>query len=79
MWWTPYEGIGWWMTFGAVWMALFWGGTIALIVWGIRALTGRSFRPVEEENPIEIARRRYARGEITKEEFEDIKATLIRA
>ncbi len=79
MWWTLYEGMGWWMAFGAVGMALFWGGSIALIVWGVRALTGRSVKSVEEENPIEIARRRYALGEITKEEFEDINTTLSRA
>jgi hypothetical protein len=47
-------------------------------LWGIRALTGRSARPVAEESAIEIARRRYARGEITKEEFEEIEATLTR-
>jgi putative membrane protein len=76
--WTPPVGIGWWMAFGAVWMVLFWGAIIALIVWGIRALTGRSARPVAEESAIEIARRRYTRGEITKEEFEEIKATLSR-
>jgi putative membrane protein len=79
MWWTLYEGMGWWMAFGAVGMALFWGGSIAPIFWGVRALTGRSVKSVEEENPIEIARRRYALGEITKEEFEDINATLSRA
>jgi putative membrane protein len=78
MWWTPHEGMGWWMAFGAVWMALFWGGIIGLIVWGIRALTGGRVKSVEEENPIEVARRRYARGEITKEEFKDINTTLAR-
>ena len=30
----------------------------------------------EEEDPLEIARRRYARGEITHEEFEQIKEDL---
>jgi len=30
----------------------------------------------KDEDPLEIARRRYARGEITKEEFEEIKTHL---
>lgn len=33
-------------------------------------------RPEEGESPLDIAKRRYARGEITKEEFEDIKKTI---
>jgi putative membrane protein len=78
MWWLVHEGMGWWMVFGAVWMILFWGAITALVVWGVRALAGRSGRPVGEESTLEIAQRRYARGEITREEFEEIKATLIR-
>jgi putative membrane protein len=76
MWWLVHEGMGWWMAFGVVWMVLFWGAIIALIVWGIRTLAGRNGRPIWEESALEIARRRYARGEITREEFEEIKATL---
>lgn len=32
MWYWP--GMGWWMLFGGIWMLLFWGGIIALAVWG---------------------------------------------
>jgi putative membrane protein len=31
----------------------------------------------ETESPLEIAKRRYARGEITKEEFEEIKRNIL--
>ena len=34
----------------------------------------RSHEPVE--SPLEIAKRRYARGEVTKAEFEEIKKTI---
>ena len=41
MWDIP-AGMGWWMAFGGLWMVVFWGGLIALIVWGIMRLTRRS-------------------------------------
>ena len=63
------------MLFGAIWMVVFWGAIIALVVWWIRTLAGREDKPVEED-AYQILRRRYARGEITKEQFEEIKATL---
>jgi putative membrane protein len=73
--WFMHEGAGWWMVFGGIWMVLFWGGFIALIVWGISRLTRRS-AATGRQTPLEIARERYARGEITKEEFEQIKKDL---
>lgn len=66
---------GWgWMALGIIWMLVFWGGIIALIVWAVTRLT-RS-RPSERGDLMEIARTRYARGEITKEQFEQIKKDL---
>jgi putative membrane protein len=76
MWWGWHEGFGWWMWFGWVWMLIFWGVFIGLIVWGVKALTGRNERSPERETPLEIAERRYARGEITREEFEEIRAAI---
>jgi len=73
--WFMHEGIGWWWVFGGIWMILFWGGLIALVIWGISRLTRRgSFG--EKQTPLEIARERYARGEITREEFEQHKKDL---
>ena len=60
------------MLFGGIWMVLFWGGLIALIVWGINRLT-RRYGWSSQHTPLDIPRERYARGEITKEEFERIK------
>ena len=37
----------------------------------------RSRRTVRQSSPLEIAKLRYARGEITEEEFEAIKKNLI--
>jgi putative membrane protein len=54
-------------------MLLFWGGIIGVAVWGINKLTRGGGKG---ETPLEIAQRRYARGEISREEFETIKSTL---
>jgi len=74
MWDIP-AGISWWMAFGGVGMVIFWGGLIALIVWGITRLTRREGSS-SKHNPLNMARERYARGEISREEFEQIKNDL---
>ncbi len=66
---------GWWMIFGGILMIIFWGGLIALIVWGIRRLS-RHNNLNDRQSPLDIARERYARGEITREEYEQIKKDL---
>jgi len=72
MWWPWGTAMVWWMV---VWMVLFWGGLIALIVWGITKLTRRSDSATKRE-PLDVAKERYARGEISREEFEQIKKDL---
>jgi putative membrane protein len=62
------------MVFGMIWMVLFWGAVIWAIVWAATRLgEGRRDR---EESALDIARRRYARGEITREEFEELRKDL---
>jgi putative membrane protein len=48
---------------------------IALIVWGVIWLARRGGASAERD-PLDIARERYAKGEISKEEFEEIKKRL---
>jgi putative membrane protein len=36
-----------------------------------------SGRQVDRDDPLEIAKRRYARGEITKEEYDQIKRDIL--
>ena len=73
--WDISTGMGWWMGFGWIWMVVFWGGLIALIVWGIRKLTQRDGSTLKS-NPLDLARERYARGEISREEFNQLKNDL---
>ena len=64
-----------WMIIGWILILAFWGGIIALIVWAVRRATDRG--PVEHRrSALDIAKERYARGEITKEQFEQLKKDL---
>ncbi len=77
--WHGDEGMGWWMLFGGIWMLVFWGAIIAFVVWGVKKLTDRAgsgSSTASKRDPMETARERYARGEISKEEFEEIRRTL---
>jgi putative membrane protein len=73
MWWH-FGGWGWGLM--ALWMILIWGGIIALIVWGVRRLSGHHVEHINDNSPLEIAKIRYAKGEITKEQYEQIKKDL---
>ncbi len=66
-----------WMFEG--WMIILWVVIVGLIVWGIVALARRgstSSNNTESLTSLDIAKQRYARGEITKEEFERLKKDL---
>ena len=73
--WHYADGMGWWMAFGGVWMLLFWGGLIALVVWAITKLSKRNGSS-QKHDALGIAKERYAKGEISREEFEQIKKDL---
>ncbi len=60
---------------GWTFMILFWGVVIWLIVW----LINQSKNPageVEKKDPIDILKVRYAKGEVSKKEFIDMKQHL---
>ena len=58
--------------FGPILMVLFWG----LIIYLIFRFLGRNSHHYESSNAVEILKERYAKGEITKEQFETIKKDL---
>lgn len=66
-------GNGWWWLVMPIGMIIFWGGIIALIVWAIRRFTGGRGGG---GHAIDIARTRYAKGEISREEFERLRRDL---
>ncbi len=68
-------GWGWFMP---IIMIVFWG----LVIWGIVALvrgvsTSDTGFATQTDSALEILKRRYARGEITKQEYEERKKDLI--
>ena len=61
-------GNGWWHM-GFMW--LFWLVLIVIVVWLIvRSTSGRLSTGEAQESPEEILKRRYARGEIDKDEYD---------
>jgi putative membrane protein len=64
-----------WMILGGFLMLLVWGVVIWAIVWGIRRST-RHASLGGNITPLDIAKTRYARGEITKEQFDQLKKDL---
>ncbi|HTY81517.1 MAG TPA: SHOCT domain-containing protein [Dehalococcoidales bacterium] len=74
MWWNFH---GWGFGLMGLLMMIFWGGIIWLIVWGISRLTRHEARRhYSDRDPLDIVRERYARGEITKEQFDQLKKDL---
>lgn len=61
-------------------MAIIWIGILGLIIWAVVAAVRRSGESSNPNQPadsaLEILKRRYARGEINKEEYEEKKKDL---
>jgi putative membrane protein len=73
-----YWGIGW---FGMIFMVVFWilviVGLVFLVRWLVHASKADRGVSSASSRPLEILKERYARGEITKEEFDRIKHDLL--
>jgi putative membrane protein len=79
MMWGWSGGMGLWMVLGMGLMLLFWVGVIGLVVWGVAGLTRRyepGSRSTEGSEALKVAKERYARGEINREEFTQIRRDL---
>ncbi|OGA72168.1 MAG: electron transporter RnfE [Betaproteobacteria bacterium RIFCSPLOWO2_12_FULL_65_14] len=67
---------GWGMGFGWIFMILFW----ALVILGILALARWLFSPGGSggsgRTPLDILKERYARGEIDREQYEQMRRDL---
>lgn len=66
--------MGFGMGFGVIIMALFWGAIIWLIISLINAGTKKSEETAE--SALTILKKRYAKGEITREQYLDMEKEL---
>ena len=67
-----YGMMGFGMGFGFLFMLLFWGALIWLVVTLVNA--GQSGK--KEEDPSNILKKRYASGKISKKQYEEMKKEL---
>jgi putative membrane protein len=65
-------GGGWWILMLVI-MVLFWATVIAVAVWAVSRFTGARG---QSKSPLDIAKERLARGEISHEEFEQLRQKL---
>ena len=67
------------MIFGFMFMLLFIVGSVLLIVWIVKqfAPPGGTSAPPATSNALEILKERFAKGEISKEEFAEMRKELI--
>jgi putative membrane protein len=80
----PWAGGGWvWglgMALGMLAMLAFWGALIVGVVLLVRWLAGTTAGPAGRagDSALDVLRRRYAAGEITREEYEQMRQVLER-
>ncbi len=70
---------GWGMGFGWIFMIVFWALVIMGVVYLVQIATRSGKTPGQKETPLDILKKRYAKGEITKEEFERMKDDLMKS
>ena len=73
-------GYGYMSMGGWLWMLLFWGGLIALVIWLISQLfpttKPQNNRPDKPLSAQEILDVRYARGELTEQEYQQMSQNI---
>ncbi len=66
---------GWGMGFGWVLMIIFWVLVIMGVVFLIRIISGSAKK---EETALDILKKRYAKGDITREEYDRMRDDLMK-
>ncbi len=67
--------MGFWMFFNMLFWILLLVGIVLLVVWAVQRMGGGGLS--SEESALDILKRRYARGEISKEEYEEKKRDIL--
>lgn len=76
MWYMGSHMGNWWL--GFLFYFIFFIGIIILIIFLVRGLSSSKSQgpPPSKEEPLEILKKRYAKGEITKEQFHQMKKDI---
>jgi len=70
-------GGGYWGLTGIIFMVLFWAALILLVIWLYKQVRGEAVGAgAKGETAIDILKKRYASGEITKDQFGEMKKEL---
>ncbi|MBI5745793.1 MAG: SHOCT domain-containing protein [Nitrospirae bacterium] len=69
------QGMGIWMFLGLIFWIFLIVGIIFLLIWAVQRVSGG--RIEKEDSALEILKKRYARGEISKEEYEEKRRDLL--
>ncbi len=69
-----YSMMGFGMGFGFIFMILFWG----ILIWLVITLINNAQSNKKEDDPLSILRKRYASGEISKKQYEEMKKEIIK-
>ncbi len=64
------------MILGFIFLALIIAGIIILIIWIAKRTGSPGIEQVSNSNALEIIKQRYAKGEITKAEFDSLKKDI---
>ena len=72
-----HDAMGWWMLFSAFGFILFWAVLIGLVVWIVNQFSRRD-QDGQRDSALDILRQRYARGELSKDDFERIWQEIAR-
>ena len=63
--------------FGGGFMWLIWIVLIFIVIWGVKSMGNNSSAQLgNDSNALNILKERYAKGEITKEEFDEMKNNI---
>ncbi len=74
-----YWNYGWGMGFGWFFMVIFWVLVILGVVYLVRLIAVSAKKDDREESPLDILKKRYAKGEISKEEFGRMRDDLMKS
>ncbi|MCL4534051.1 MAG: SHOCT domain-containing protein [Bacteroidetes bacterium] len=73
-------GFGWWFVLMGIVMLVFWGivigGLVWLVAWLIRQAQGTGPEAGGGRRALDILQERYARGELTREQYEQMRRDL---